>query len=82
MRHILFTPAETAAQIDDDLRIKIARLPVDQRLVFTLVYLEELSLSQVAEVIDEPEDDVAALFYWAHAGIGAVPAVPLETVAA
>ena len=73
MRHVLFTPAETSAQIDDDLRFKIARLPVDQRLVFTLVYLEDLTLSQVAEVIYEPEDEVAALFYWAHAGVGAVP---------
>ena len=81
MRHILFTPAETSAQIDDDVREKIARLPVEQRLVFTLVYFEDLTLTQVAEVIDEPEDEVAALFYWAHAGIGAAPFSPAVAAA-
>lgn len=81
MRHILFTPAETSAQIDDTLREKIARLPVDQRLVFTLVYFEELTLTEVAEVIDEPEDEVASLFYWAHAGIGTAPSSPAAAAA-
>lgn len=77
MRHIVFTPAEAEAQIDDGLRYRIARLPVEQRLVYTLFYFEELSLEQIAGVIDEPEDHVAELFYWAHANIGAAPAPPL-----
>lgn len=73
MRPIVFTPAETEAQIDDSLRARIARLPTAQRLIYTLYYFEELSLAQIAQVVDEPEDEVACLFYWAHANIGVVP---------
>ena len=76
MRPIVFTPTETEAQIEASLRERIARLPVAQRLVYTLYYFEELSLDQISLVVDEPEDEVAALFYWAHANIGAVPMPP------
>lgn len=77
MRPIVFTPSETEAQIDQALRESIARLPASQRLVYTLYYFEELSLEQIAMIVDQPEDRVAIDFYWAHANIGAVQYPPL-----
>lgn len=81
MRPIVFTPTETEAQIEESLRERIARLPVAQRLIYILYYFEELSLAQIAQVVDEPEDEVAALFYWAHANIGVAP-IPATMAAA
>lgn len=77
MRPIVFTPSETEAQINQALRESIARLPASQRLVYTLYYFEELTLEQIATIVDLPEDEVAADFYWAHANIGAVPQLEL-----
>lgn len=76
MRPIIFTPTETEAQITDSLRERIARLPVAQRLIYTLYYFEDLTLPQISQVVDEPEDEVAQLFYWAHANLGVVPMTP------
>lgn len=55
-----------------DLRDAILRLEESRRLVYCLVYLEQLTLEEIAVVLERPEDEVAALFYWAHVDLGTI----------
>lgn len=55
----------------EDLRNAILRLEERKRLVLCLHRMEGLTLDQIAVVMDEPEEEIAALFYWAHVETGA-----------
>ena len=82
MHHIGFTPRPASREVIEDLGYEIARLPDDLRLVLNLFYFEQLRLDQIAEVLQEIPDDVAAKFYWAHVYIGAYPTTPAIQCAA
>lgn len=50
----------------------IERLPEEQRLVLALFHFERLSLDEVAMVLDESEDEVAARLYLAYVEVGMI----------
>lgn len=56
-----------------DLSDAILQLDERMRLVLSLHRVEGLSLEEIAVVLEEPEDLVAEIFYWAYVGVGACP---------
>lgn len=64
------SPTAPVAPPHARLRQAIVALPEDQRLVLTLFHFERLSLEEVAMVLDETEDEVAAQLYLAYQGAG------------
>ena len=65
--------AENPASVRfEDLRSSIAQLDEEDRLVVALFYEERLSLDQIGEVLGASTDDVAAVFFRAHVGVGVV----------
>lgn len=73
MKHIVMLPPALSATRHTQLMFEITRLEEDQRLVLVLFYQEGLSLDQISVVLDVPEDEVAATFYWGHANLGLCP---------
>lgn len=55
------------AEIDEeweDIRKAIARLPVVQRMVVVLYYVNDLSLQEISEVLDVPVGTVKSRLYY------------------
>lgn len=70
MKYFGTLPASPSAWDHIQMVQSFSRLPAPQRTILTLYYCENLSLLQIAEVVDRSEDDVAADFYWGHVDSG------------
>lgn len=73
MKHIVMLPPARTASRHTQLTFEVTRLPEDQRLVLALFFHEGLSLDEIAAVLEHPEEEVAATFYWGHANLGLCP---------
>jgi DNA-directed RNA polymerase specialized sigma24 family protein len=70
VKRIMMLPPGPSADPLSRMMYDIVQLPEDERLVVSLFYHENLSLDGIAVVLNVPEDEVAALFYWGHARLG------------
>lgn len=82
MKQIVMLPPTASADRHKRMMFDITRLPEDQRLVLSLFFHEDLSLDEIATVLERAEDQVAASFYWAHANLGLCPMPPLAAAVA
>jgi hypothetical protein len=70
MKYLYMLPPAPSAPDHVKMMHAFSRLPEVERTVLTLYYHEELSLEQIAEVVERSEDDAAAYFYWGHVDAG------------
>lgn len=82
MQHLVIAPPGRTAPPELHLEYAISRLPDDQRTVLCLFHYERLSLEQIAVVLGLSEDEVAILFFWANANLGARASLPDSAYAA
>lgn len=60
----------------------IMRLPEEQRLICCLFYFENISLDEIASLLDQPEPRVAETFYLAHSNVARELGLPEPALAA
>jgi hypothetical protein len=70
MKQIVMLPPVDSATPHARLMYEITCLPEAQRLVLMLFHFERLSLEEMALVLDETEDEVAARLYLAYSAAG------------
>ena len=72
MKQIVMLPPDETATPHTRLMYEITCLPEEQRLVLMLFQFERLALEEIAMVLDETEDEVAARLYLAYEAMGMV----------
>ena len=73
MNEIALRPTADATAAYSVLAAAINALPAAQRTVLVLFYYERISLPEIAMLLDEDEDGIAADFYLAHEALALVP---------
>jgi RNA polymerase sigma-70 factor (ECF subfamily) len=62
----LALPIGSAPDTEDSVRVALRRLPADQRAILELRYVEEYSISQIAEALDIAEGTVKSRLFYAR----------------
>lgn len=64
--HLLPEPAVEQIEVQERVQRAIEKLPLSQRTVVVLFYLEELSLKEIADILELPEGTVKSRLYYAR----------------